>query len=186
MTQMTDCFRILEQNGAPKSERDKMSHFLNQIVNPNEDLRSVMARIRMDVNMKKDFRSASAHLLEAMGSVVQPKGATAGTNRKVAKSETKRGNSGGGNSRNKKQKEKKGQGGPPTGAYTIDEKNGKKYCNGVDITNPKRTFTNEEWAKMGDYIPKLKTLRKVAGVQANEESGDSTGHGVRFGTGAQE
>ena len=191
VTQMTNCFRILEENGEPKSERDKMDHFLNQIQNPNENLRTYIARIRMDVAMRKDFQAASNALLEAVSTTLQERGATSG-NRKVAKTNTKRNNSGGDSKDKSKNKKQKGQdktrNGPPTGPYTLEEKNGKKFCNGVDITNVKRTFTNEEWGKMGDYTQVLKASRKVAAVRMddNSNSNNSAGNGNRFGTGAQD
>lgn len=185
VTQMTNCFRILEENGAPKAERDKMECFLNQIQNPNEYLRSYIAQIKMDVEMRKDFQAASNALLEAVSSTLPEKAAASG-GRKVAKAKAKRNNSGGDDSKgkNKKQKGKDAPKGPPTGPYTLEEKNGKKFCNGVDITNVKRTFTNEEWGKMGDYTQILKESRKAAAVKTDTKP--NIGNGGRFGTGAQD
>ncbi|GAX25842.1 hypothetical protein FisN_6Hu120 [Fistulifera solaris] len=163
VTRMSNCFRILAQNKAPKSTRDKINFFLNNIKNPNEYLLSYIARIRTSVELKQNFKLAADLLLEAVSSTAQlhERGAT-GNNRNVSNINSKRGNGGGGGSgSNKKKKGNNGQG-PPKGAYTLEEKNGKKYCNGIDVTAPKRTFTREEWGKLGDYIEVLKNACKVA------------------------
>lgn len=190
VTRMSNCFRILEQNGAPKSERDKMKYFLDNIKNPNEVMLSFMSTIKTSIELKQDFRKASDSLLEVVGSTSQlhERGAT-GNNRKVANVNAKRGQSGGSNS-NKKKKGRGGGQGPPRGTYKLEERNGKKFCNGVDISDPKRTFTNDEYGKLGDYIPILKADRKVASAnsQSNDEASEkrSGGSGGRFGTGAND
>lgn len=187
VTTLTNAFRILAQNGAPKSERDKRQLFLNHIQNPNDILLSYMAKIRTDMDIKNDFEKAADSLLEAVSSTQQfhERGAT---NRKVASTNAKRNSGSSNNSSNKKQKNnsngKKGnqeRRGPPTGKYTLENKDGKKLCNGVDITNPKRTFSQEEWGKLGDYVQILKNTRKVSKVETSASS-----NGDRFGTGAQE
>jgi hypothetical protein len=183
VTKLTNCFRILEQNGAAKNEREKVDAFYAGIKSQNEDLKLLISQTFNNVKLRSDYQATADAIMETsyrMASITQKEPTSA---RKVAKANTKReGKSGNGTSNNKKKaRNNDGQRGTPTGAYVLEEKNGKKLCNGVDITNPKRNFTNEEWVKMGDYVSILKAERKVAATNAN----DSSGNGSRFGTGGQ-
>lgn len=187
VTRMTNCFRIMAQNGAPKSEREKVDKFLKNIQSKNEYILSFISNLKMNINLRQNYEKCSNALLEAISSTPQlHERSTSNSNRKVAKANAKRGNSDEKNSDSKKKKKKdnkKGASatGPPTGPYTLEEKGGKKFCNGVDITNPKRTFTKEEWVKMGDYVQILKNTRKVSEVKTNNTK-ETKGNGNRFGT----
>ncbi len=182
VTKLTDCFRILEQNGAAKSEREKVDAFYAGLKSTNEDFKSLVTLIFNNIEVRNNYQATADALLESsyrMASITQRESTSA---RKVAKANAKRdGKSGNGNSNKKKAKSNDGQSGPPTGTYVLDEKNGKKLCNGIDVTNPKRNFTNEEWGKMGDYVSILKAERKIAAANTN----NSSGNGSRFGTGGQ-
>ena len=186
VTRLTDCFRILAQNGAPKSERDKMTQFLDNIQDPNGYLLTYIAKIKMDYR-DKGFQQAADALMEAVSSTGQIQGRGAGATRKVAAVTTGSNESnGGGRNRLKKKQKRDGPRGPPSGPFSVTEKNGKKMCNGVDVTNSKRTFNKEEWMKLGGYVEELKKLRKVSAV-TTDNSGEaaSAGNGNRFGTGGQ-
>lgn len=192
VTRMSNCFRILAQNGAPKSTRDKVKLFLDNIQTTNVILTSYIAQIKTNFELKNNFELAADTLLEAVGSTAQlhERGATT-NNRKVAGVNGKRnGNQTGGNS--KKQRGGQGGKGPPKGTYTLEERNGSKFCNGVDVTDVKRTFSKEEYGKLGDYTQVIKSMReqrKVSGANSKKPSENggnqksSTGNGSKFGTG---
>lgn len=191
VTRMSNCFRILAQNGAPKSTRDKVNLFLDNIQSTNSVVASYVAQIKTNRELKNNFDLAADTLLEAIGSTAQLHERGSSTNnRKIAGVSGKRtANQSGGNSKKQRGGGGGGRQGPPKGEYTLEERGGCKFCNGVDVTDVKRTFTREEWGKLGDYTQVLRGLRnqrKVAGANSKKSEGgqkSAGGNGSKFGTG---
>ena len=193
-TRISNSLRILAENGAPKSERDKVAILLGGIKSTNVKIQQVVTQIDMDDNLKLNFRRASDKLYE-MISMVHPGGSTSRSGRAAGRRQI----SGVGRDNKKKKK-------PNVRAQDKDRlitKGNKKFFNGVDVTDPTRNYPPNEWNAIQKYwstIFESRPPRQVAAAAAAPAAAPApaqapaaaaapapqanAGNGQRFGTGA--
>ena len=175
VTKLSEAFQILEENGIPKVEREKVDLLLEKMSVDNTEVTAAIANIRMSPHKRNNFLLAANELSEYI-SVVMPLAASdAGKKPARNVSEVK----------HLKKKPKTGKG---------------KQDNGIDISDMERSFTHQEWRKLSPEtrskiqafrkakkekrsVSKAVTTREEVEPQA-ESAQRPEGNGGQFGSGA--
>jgi hypothetical protein len=206
---LSEAFEVLHEHGFGKSEPEKVFILLAGIKSNNQIITAATTAVRMNPEQSNDFRKASEALSELIGSlcVMSP---TAGRllAAQISSSTTEQGNnnghdnpdnSGGRGGRGH------GRGGGRGGGRGYNrsqwprssdnnetyERDGHRYHNGIDITDPLRHYSTKEWCSLHKTMQnELKTARhaphdhsdskrKVAEAsrQENRDSDDSDANG---------
>lgn len=176
VTKLSEAFQILEENGIPKVEREKVDLLLEKMSVDNTEVTAAIANIRMNPHKRNNFLMAANELSEYI-SVVMPLAASE-SGKKPARNISE--------VRHVKKK-------PKTGGKTKDD-------NGVDISDMERSFSHQEWKKLSpETRSKIQAMRKakkekrsvnktVTSRDDNESQDESaqkpTGNGGQFGSGA--
>ena len=176
VTKLSEAFQILEENGIPKVEREKVDLLLGKMSVENTEATAAIANIRMTPTKRNNFLLAANELSEYI-SVVMPLAASE-SGKKPARLVAE-----------VSQARKK--------ARTSGKA---KEDNGVDISDLSRSFSHKEWKKLSpETRAKIQAQRKAQKEQRSvrkavssredqelqEESAQkSTGNGGQFGSGA--
>lgn len=177
VTKLSEAFQILEENGIPKAEREKVDHLLEKMSVDNNEIVAAIANIRMTPQKRSNFLLAANELSEYI-SVVMPL-ASSDSGKKPARQISE--------VRHIKKK-------------TKGNEKGKTKENGVDISDLSRSFPHHEWRKLSTETRlKIQTARKSNKdkrgisktvtwkdeVEPQEEPVQKTaGNGGQFGSGA--
>ena len=137
VTKLSEAFQILEENGIPKVEREKVDLLLEKMSVDNTEVTAAIANIRMSPHKRNNFLLAANEVSEYI-SVVMPLAASdAGKKPARNVSEVK----------HLKKKPKTGKG---------------KQDNGIDISDMERSFTHQEWRKLSpETRSKIQAFRKA-------------------------
>lgn len=176
VTKLSEAFQILDENGIPKVEREKVDTLLEKMSVDNTEVTAAIANIRMNPEKRNNFLLAANELSEYI-SVVMPS-AVSESGKKPARNISE--------VRHVKKK-------PKTSGKGREE-------NGVDISDMERSFSHKEWKKLSpETRSKIQALRKakkekrsinktVTSRDGNESQDESaqkpTGNGGQFGSGA--
>jgi len=145
VTFLKEVFQDLEECGRPLQEIEKVEHMLDKIQRNDGTIQALKVQILGDKELKNDFEASANHLSQALA-VLHPGAGKKADKRYVAGLRKGGGKNGGG---------RKDQ-------YKL--KNGK--VNGVDVSDPFRTFSKSDWNKLGPYrkaIFKLREDKKSSG-----------------------
>jgi hypothetical protein len=177
VTKLSEAFQILDENGIPKVEREKVDLLLEKMSVDNTEITAAIANIRMTPQKRSNFLLAANELSEYISMVMPLASSEQGKKPARQISEV----------RNGKKKWINGKG---------------KGENGVDTTDLSRSFSNEEWRKLSketrskiqaarkakkDKREVNKTVKKVTFQEAesqDESAQQSAGNGGQFGSGA--
>ena len=176
VTKLSEAFQILDDNGIPKVEREKVDLLLEKMSVDNTEVTAAIANIRMNPNKRNNFLLAANELSEYI-SVVMPLAASE-SGKKPARMVSE--------VRHVKKKAK-------TGGKGKDE-------SGVDVSDMERSFSHQEWKKLSPEMrSKIQAMRKAKkekravskAVTFREESESQdesaqkpNGNGGQFGSGA--
>jgi hypothetical protein len=197
VTKLSEAYEILNDNGMPYNELQKVKGLLDGIQSDNQTVIAAKTTILMNDQMRTSFQVAVDRLSELIGSTFSLQGSPNGKRpaRNISRMETGRGGRGrGGRSGRGGRGNNRGRGGNREG----------KLDNGVDISDMTRNFTHEEWGKLSaDTIQQIREARaaakakkrKVAVAEAvmeketptrgeDEQQRDEGGNGNNFGSGA--
>jgi len=180
VTKLSEAFQILEDNGIPKVEREKVDLLLEKMSVDNTEITAAIANVRMNPNKRNNFLLAANELSEYI-SVVMPLAASE-SGKKPARTVSE--------VRHVKKKAKTGNGSKPKG----------KTENGVDISDMERSFTHQEWRSLSQETrskiqakrkakKEKRAINKVVTSKETDESQDESvqkpsGNGGQFGSGA--
>lgn len=179
---LANAYRILRQNGQPKNPSEEVDCYLNQINTTNPEIAQAVSMLRFSGLYDTDFQKARAKLQEMVSKHVWQRSAhqanVTGTTaaRRVSQVKEAKARHGG-----------KGKGGQGGGGKSkeIEHKGDKEFYDGVDITDPTRKFSNQEFKKIRpifkDHIlPHRPPRNHQANVSAVEKQKQSNGN--KFGT----
>ena len=145
---LKDCFATLEEDEWATTERDKLDYLLDGI--QNTGLAVAVSTISMLQTLRSSFEEAAGILLHEVQQLF-PQAANRGK-RTIAQLETNQDQSQGANMAGKIGGKGRGHGGRGNGrggrGAGRGRGGGRVILNGVDVTDPNRTFTNEEWNKL--------------------------------------
>ena len=176
VTKLSEAFQILEDNGIPKVEREKVDLLLEKMSVDNTEITAAIANIRMTPNKRNNFLLAANELSEYISMVMPITSSESGKKPARVVSEV----------RHVKKKNKTG--------------NKRNEENGVDISDMERSFSHQEWRKLSQETrlkiqakrKANKEKRKVSKVSTSKDVEDSqdesvqrpSGNGGQFGSGA--
>jgi hypothetical protein len=189
VSQMTEQFELLEDNDQGLSETQKVKYFLKGVISTHPDVRGIISQVR--AMHSTNFYEASKHfagqLSQIPGYMVKGSGTggyTRGDNAKrrisaveaAYEQEARMGRNragyhyhgmGGGRAR--------GRGGGNRGQHN------RQYRSGVDVTDPHRTFSPEEYTRLrqGGHITWLANVRWNNGGRPHDNRGGRDGRGGR-------
>ena len=176
VTKLSEAFQILEENGIPKVEREKVDLLLEKMSVDNTEISAAIANIRMNPTKRNNFLLAANELSEYI-SVVMPLAASE-SGKKPARlvSEVRH---------VKKKAKTTGKG---------------KEENGVDVSDLERSFSHQEWRKLTPETrlkiqaqrkakKERRAISKAVTFREEEEHQDESsqkpkGNGGQFGSGA--
>ena len=209
VSKLQGAFDTLEKHKVPWYEDNKVRHLREHIRSDNFALRATMNQIQRDPNMSKDFIKATDLLGECIAEENRPldyskEGKPPARNisaTESAKQGTGRGGRGRGRGRGRGGRGGGGRGSGNSNSDSVKDQNGKKFNNGVDISNLGRSYTNTEWRQLGPgvqaNIRKARTGQdsggskrdvasaSIANFDLEEDSEDQPAHnGSSFGSGA--
>lgn len=178
-TYMQSAFEDLRQAGRHvKTEEEKVEILLEKMTISHPDVRAAMA-LAHD-RFRKDFTGAVTYLSDRIAvtfpSVVNKRERAKAGKRKISSTSSGRGRGRGrtgGRNNGGRSNSNAGNGN--------DERH---IVNGVDITDPNRIFTNEEWAKIGNKRYIVHQMRRLqADYRSNNRGGPGRGHNPGRGRG---
>jgi len=147
ITYLKEVFQALEECGRPMQEIEKVEHLLDKIQRNDGTIQALRVHILGKNELKNSFEAAANHLSQAL-TVLYP-----GAGRKA----------------DKRFVSSLDQNGSKKGRYKL--KDGK--VNGVDVSDPHRSFSAAEWEKLGPYKKTIFKLRDAA--QEDEEEASTNG-----------
>ena len=147
ITYLKEVFQALEECGRPMQEIEKVEHLLDKIQRNDGTIQALRVHILGKNELKNSFEAAANHLSQAL-TVLYP-----GAGRKA----------------DKRFVSSLDQNGSKKGRYKL--KDGK--VNGVDVSDPHRSFSAAEWEKLGPYKKTILKLRAAA--QEDEEEASTNG-----------
>ncbi len=124
MTKLSEASQILEENGIPKVEREKVDHLLEKMPVDNSEITAAIANIMMNLSKRNNLLLAANELSEYISVVIPLPALESGKKPARLVSEV----------RDVKKKTKTG----PKG----------KEENGVDISDLERHFSHQEWRRL--------------------------------------
>ena len=142
-TRLKKCFDTISICDQPYSEPTKVDMLLRRIKSSSNELSQVVTLIRTDTVKYNTFIKATQELAKHVA-ILYPEVSYSGNGRHKRKIHLTK-NSGGGSS---------GSGG--TGeSHKIITKNGKSYCNNIDVTEQTRSFSSKEWKALPFSFKKI-------------------------------
>jgi hypothetical protein len=153
VTKLSEAFEILADHGVAKQEREKVGILLDGIQSDNQIVISAKTTVRMHTEMRTSFQVAVDRLSELIGATMTIRDSKSGRppSRKVASSQA-----------GKKRKSDQNR----------------VVVNGVDITDPHRNFSRNDWFKIPqekrEWIQKKRAEKKEA-KRSRQAASASTG-----------
>jgi hypothetical protein len=135
-TKLKKCFDTIEVCDQAYSETTKIDILLRKMKTNSHELRNVSTLIRQDPQKYNTFMTATQEYAKFVAFMFPEEGTGEGSRRHKRKQRSVNGLS------------KNQPGGGKKYSYKTTNKNGKTYCNGIDITDQTRTFTSDEWQKL--------------------------------------
>lgn len=163
ITKLNGAYQVLADNGEAQSTRTKIEELLGKINSNHADIRSIIGVIRMTPMYYNDFTLTVNKLSEAITQIFPSQPGR--DRRRVAAINTAAGRGRGYHGRGA------GRGGRGRGGRTGSGGRGNNRVNGVDISNPDRYYTPEEWEKLPGNI------RKDLIYSKRKNKNDKTEHG---------
>jgi hypothetical protein len=187
ITRMSECFELLEDNDQGLSDAQKVKKMLAGIVSTNQEIVSLKTVVR--TNHPNDFDSASTLMATQIALLYPSAENKHRTNkRKISAVAQNQGptqqNQGRGHGRNRNQAVgNRGGGNGRGGGGNARNRNPALLINGVDVSDPMRNFTSDEWKRLRES-GFLSWLIDRHSAVANRRAGDHGGRGnVRGGRG---
>lgn len=129
-TRLKKCFDTIAICDQAYSESTKIDMLLRRIKSSSADLATVVTMIRTDTDKYNTFIKATQELAKHVA-ILFPLDSFNGSGKHPHKRKINATRTGGGG-----------------GSHKIVTKNGKKYCNGVDVTDQLRSFSSKEWRSL--------------------------------------
>ena len=130
-TKLKKCFDTIEVCDQAYSETTKVDILLRKMKTNNHELRNVSTLIRQDPVKYNTFMKATQEYAKFVAFMFPEEGASDGNGR-----------------HKRKQRSVNSLRGGKKSNYNTTKKNGKTYCNGIDISDQTRTFSPDEWKKL--------------------------------------
>ena len=168
ITRLHECFEALEDNQQGLIDAQKVKKMLENVSSTNMEIISLKTVIRE--RYPNDFAQASTHMAGQIALIAPAAHSELRNKRRIAAVDT--------NGRGF------GRGGRGRGRRTT-------MLNGVDVSNPTRSFTPDEWAKLqeGNHLRYIQELRDSSnrgrGRGRGGRYGNRGGHGGRGGRGRE-
>lgn len=144
ITKLNGAYQVLEENGEGKSTRTKIEELLSKINSNHADIRSAIGVIRMSSEYNNDFTLTVNKLSEVITQIFPSlQGRERGRRVSAAGMPRDSRNAGRGNAYRGGRGGRHGRGGRGPGRGFRPN-----IVNGVDISNPNRYYTAEEWEKL--------------------------------------
>jgi len=180
---LKECFATLEEDERAITERDKLDYLLDGI--ENTALAAAVSTISMSQALRTSFEEAAGILLREVQRLF-PLAANRGK-RTIAQMDadydgTGRGGGGGrgggkGRSRGGRGKGKGGRGGGQGGGGGHGGGGGRIELNGIDVSDPNRTFSRDEWNKLKGHWQYIWDRRNKKGNPQTAGRGRGQGRG---------
>lgn len=155
-TVLSNAFGTLEQEGAPKSERDKVKILLDGVKSTNPIVQTAVVQIRMNNQLNATFQIASDKLAELIGSTLPANT----TGRKGTPSARRLSAVDGKKSKFKNKKKDKNWN------KLITKPDGTQEMNGVTVTPRVQDYARSDWYKIKPLWAEITRLRTEARVAA--------------------
>jgi hypothetical protein len=169
ITRMSECFELMEDNQQGLSEPQKVKRMLEGIISTNPELYAIKAVVR--TAHPTNFNLASRLMAEQVALLYPSSNKDAGNKRKISAVEQHtpggRG-SGGRDNRN---------GGQPKGRTGGGGRRGhQQFLNGVDVSDPMRNFTSDEWKRLRESGFLSWIIDRRAGMNSRRAGGGGRGN----------
>jgi hypothetical protein len=177
ITRMCECFELLEDNDQGLSDAQKVKKMLAGIVSTNQEIISLKTVVR--TNHPNDFDSASTLMATQIALLFPSAENEHRTNkRKISVVTQNVPNQGRGHGRGRNQAggNRGGGNGRGGGGGNARNRNPPLLLNGVDVSDPMRNFTSDEWKRLRES-GFLSWLIDRRSAMANRRSGHHGGRG---------
>ena len=153
ITVMQGAFNILRDNGEAKRETEKVRTLCKKITSTNVQLQSAISTVAMDDNLRNNFTDACNKLSERVAMIFPAVSGGRTTYRRNA-SAVRGGRGRGGRGRGPMHGRGRGRGGRHYRPYNNNRNELPKSINGVDTSDPLRSFTSDEYEKLPGWAKK--------------------------------
>ena len=133
-TKLKKCFDTIEVCDQAYSETTKVDILLRKMKTNNHELRNVSTLIRQDPVKYNTFMKATQEYAKFVAFMFPEEGLNDGNGKHKRKQRSVY--------------DLSRRGGGKKSSYKSTNKNGKTYCNGIDISDQTRTFNPDEWRKL--------------------------------------
>jgi len=187
---LTKCFQTLHKDVDQRySDRQKVEKFLKGITTQEPELSGAKAVI--DMRYPRDFTGACAYFSTQVARVHGPavlEGKQRGRKRSIYSTQSGRGGRGRGRGRFGGRGDGRGRGryGGRDGGRNPGRGTQRTIINGVDVSDPTRSFTADEWESLGPHGGRAYVTQRREAMAGRGRSGDGRGgregrgRGVRF------
>lgn len=153
ITVMQGAFNILRDNGEAKRETEKVRILCKKITSTNVQLQSAISTVAMDDQLRNNFTDACNKLSERVAMIFPAVSGSRHTYRRNA-SAMRGGRGRGGRGRGPMHGRGRGRGGRHYRPYNDSRSELPKSINGVDTSDPLRSFTSDEYMKLPGWAKK--------------------------------